>query len=104
MVHEVERTRVHMGLKEPTELEERIEYFEKYLENDREYFARARKTVLSDPFPPDLRLVFEQSMDRVDELLAQLGHKALPREKYRHVLSYRKHHVIIRVVQVTGLL
>ena len=49
----------------------------------REYFARARKAVLSDPFPPDLRLRFEEAMDRVDDLLARLGHRPLPREKYR---------------------
>ena len=35
-----------MGLKEPTQMEERIEYFNKYLNNDREFFARARKAVL----------------------------------------------------------
>ena len=56
----------------------------------REYFARARKAVLSDPFPPDLRLRFEEAMDRVDDLLARLGHRPLPREKYRWPIRMSK--------------
>ena len=36
VVREVERIRVHLGLKEPAQLRERIEYFYKYLNSDRE--------------------------------------------------------------------
>ena len=96
VVHETERIRVHMGLKEPTQMEERIEYFDKYLNSDREFFARARKAVLSDPFPPELRVEYEEAMDRVDDLLVRLGHKTLPREKYRHVPSQLPYNIKVQ--------
>ena len=62
----------------------------------REYFARARKAVLSEPFPPDLRLRFEEAMDRVDDLLARLGHRPLPRENYRCSIRMSKSSCQIR--------
>ena len=80
---EIRRISIHMGIKETAELAERIEHFNKYLEHERGHYARARKVVLSNPFPANLRVEYEAAMDRVDGLLAQLGHKQLPREKYR---------------------
>ena len=36
VVREVDRIRVHMGLKEPKDIKERIRYFYKYLNSDRD--------------------------------------------------------------------
>ena len=46
-------------------------------------FRRKKTKIAKDPFSADLHLAIDAAMDRVDEMLAERGLKALPRKKYK---------------------